>query len=160
MKDFRLQQGDRIGIEIKGNIIGADTFTIIAGPCTIKDKSVLQDVAGHLKKSGIKFLRGGSFKMRTSPYSFQGIGVQALKYLHDVGEQSGMITVSEIVSENDIPLMSEQIDIIQVGTRNMQNYPLLKKLGKVDNPVILKRFFNLTPVISSPLIAGKNIGRA
>ena len=158
MIDIRLQKGSRAEIKIKDKVIGPSTFTVIAGPCTIQSKKTLSDIADHLSRGKISFLRGGSYKMRTSPYSFQGIGQAALEYLSETGKKFNMITVSEIVSEADIKLMSEKIDIIQVGTRNMQNYALLKKLGSVKNPVILKR--GMSSTIEEWLLAAEHLLKA
>ncbi len=116
-----------------------ESFGIIAGPCTIENYEDLYIIASELKKRGINMFRGGAFKMRTSPYSFQGLGLEGLKIIKKVANELDMISVSEIVSEEDIAIMSEHVDILLIGTRNMQNYRLLQKLGKIPNPIILKR---------------------
>lgn len=126
-------------IEIKGGLIGRDWFTFIAGPCTIENHDDLYSIVKHLKQMGIRFFRGGVYKMRTSPYSFQGLGKEGLPIIKQVADELQMISVSEVVSVEDVDLMSKYIDVLQVGTRNMHNYRLLQKLGSVSNPVILKR---------------------
>lgn len=119
-------------------------FNLIAGPCTIESKDSLDELASGLSDMGIKFLRGGAYKMRTSPHTFRGLGDVALSYLKEVGEKHNMITVSECIDINKIELMSKYIDVLLIGTRNMQNYPLLEKLGLINNPVILKRGMSAT----------------
>ena len=131
-------------IKIKNEIISRDSFTFIAGPCTVENYEDLLAIVKHLKNLGIKFFRGGAYKMRTSPHSFQGLGKQGLEYIKCVSEETGMISVSEIISVEDVSEMAEYVDIIQVGTRNMQNYRLLERLGKVKNPIILKRGMSST----------------
>ena len=131
-------------ILVRDIVFNQDHFHIIAGPCAIEDYDSLYNTAKFLKDSGLSILRGGSFKMRTSPNSFQGLGLEALKYLKMIGLELNMITVSEITDLRDLDLMMEHIDIILVGTRNMYNYPLLSLLGKTNKPVILKRGMNAT----------------
>ncbi|MCK4695737.1 MAG: N-acetylneuraminate synthase family protein, partial [Candidatus Cloacimonetes bacterium] len=144
LNNLKHQKGNPIEITIKNNKIGRDYFTIIAGPCTVENYEDLYTIVSHLKDTGIKFFRGGAFKMRTSPYDFQGLGKRGLEYIKKVSDGTGMISVSEIVSIEDVELMSKYVDILQVGTRNMHNYRLLWKLGKVNNPVILKRGMSST----------------
>ncbi len=157
MKNIRLkhQSGDPLEISIKGQKIGRDNFTMIAGPCTIENYEDLLTVAVELKKMGINFFRGGAYKMRTSPYNFQGLGKQGLEYMKRVADETGMISVSEVVSTEDIDMIKDYVDILQVGTRNMSNYRLLLRLGKVSNPVILKRGFSST--IEEWLLAAEHI---
>ena len=126
----------------------------IAGPCAIESKEQINAIAKEVKKSGANILRGGAFKPRTSPYTFQGLGEEALKYLAEAAKENGMKSVSEIVDVRDLPLYKD-IDILQVGSRNMQNFALLKELGKQDKPVILKRGFSNT--ISEWLFAAEYI---
>ena len=144
LNNLKHQKGDPIEITIKNNKIGRDYFTIIAGPCTVENYEDLYTIVSHLKDTGIKFFRGGAYKMRTSPYDFQGLGKKGLEYIKKVSDETGMISVSEIVSIEDVELMSKYVDILQVGTRNMHNYRLLCRLGKVKNPVILKRGMSST----------------
>ncbi len=145
-------------IEIKGNYIGGNWFTAIAGPCTIENYQDLYDVAAFLKKIGISFFRGGAYKMRTSPYSFQGLGFEGIKIIKKVADELDMVSVSEVVAVEDVDEMADYIDILQVGTRNMQNYPLLKKLGEIPNPVILKR--GLCSTYDEWLLAAEHIKSA
>ncbi len=138
-EDDELIKEDFTGIEVNGRKLCGDDFTVIAGPCAIDNYNRLQETAFALKEAGISFFRGGAYKLRTSPYSFSGIGEKGLEYLKRVSEETGLATVSEIISEKDVDMMSELVDVIQVGTRNMFNYNLLSELGKIDNPIILKR---------------------
>jgi len=131
-------------IKYKGVEIGKNTFNVIAGPCTVKSYEELKEIAISLKKMGIRLLRAGAYKLRTSPYSFQGLGEEGLKIIKRVCNETGMLSVSEIVSSEDVEIVSKYIDIVVVGTRNMYAYPLLKKIGKIKNPVILKRGFSAT----------------
>ncbi len=126
-------------IKVKDTIIGGGTFTVIAGPCSIESKSQIQEVAWAVKEAGAKVLRGGAFKPRTSPYSFQGLGVKGLEYLALAGEETGLPVISEALSPTAIDVVAEFVDIIQIGARNMQNFTLLTKAGKTKRPVFLKR---------------------
>ncbi len=119
-------------------------FNVIAGPCTIDTYDSLYETASEVSRLGIKLLRGGAYKMRTSVHSFRGLGDIAVQYLAAVGKEFGMHTVSEVIEIENIDYMAQHLDILMVGTRNMQNYPLLERLGKVPNPVILKRGFAAT----------------
>ncbi|MDO9578290.1 MAG: 3-deoxy-7-phosphoheptulonate synthase [Candidatus Cloacimonadales bacterium] len=155
MRDLKHQQSKPIEIEIKGRKIGRDNFVFIAGPCTIENYEDLLNIASRLKKIGVNFFRGGAYKMRTSPYNFQGLGQEGLEYLKKVADETGMISVSEVVAAEDVELMSKHVDILQVGTRNMQNYRLLWKLGKIENPIILKR--GMSSTIEEWLLAAEHI---
>lgn len=127
-------------ITVKGDIkIGGKEVQIMAGPCAVENYEFVSQAAKACKKSGAKILRGGAFKPRTGPYSFQGLGEEGLKILQQVGEEEGMATVTEVLNPKDIPLVAKYADILQVGARNMQNFNLLEELGKIDNPVLLKR---------------------
>jgi 3-deoxy-7-phosphoheptulonate synthase len=145
-------------VKIKEAVFGNGSFNVIAGPCTIESKESLFAIAKELKSLGVKVLRGGAYKMRTSPHSFRGLGDVAIKYLHDVCEELDMISVSECIDVNKVELMSEFIDVILVGTRNMQNYPLLDRLGKIQNPIILKR--GMSSTIEEWLLAAEYIAEA
>jgi 3-deoxy-7-phosphoheptulonate synthase len=157
MKKMKLkhQSGKPLEINIKGQIIGRGHFTMIAGPCTIENYDDLYAVAAELKKMGINFFRGGAYKMRTSPYNFQGLGKKGLEYMKKVSDEIGLISVSEVISVEDVEMMKNYVGILQVGTRNMSNYRLLLKLGKVKNPIILKRGFSNT--IEEWLLAAEHI---
>ncbi len=117
---------------------------IIAGPCSVESEAQLETIARVLKRTGVTHLRGGAYKPRTSPYSFQGLGESGLELLHAIGKKHQLKIVSEIVSENDVALFERYVDMIQIGARNMQNYALLKAVGKSKLPVILKRGFAST----------------
>lgn len=126
-------------IKIGNRTIGADEFTVIAGPCAVESEEQIVAIAKVVKAAGAGFLRGGAFKPRTSPYSFQGLGEQGLKFLQTAKQETGLPIVTEILSADKIDLFMKNSDIIQVGARNMQNFQLLKELGKVDKPILLKR---------------------
>lgn len=124
--------------------IGGSRIVTIAGPCAVESREQIMEIAWAVKEAGGVMLRGGAFKPRTSPYSFQGLGVEGLEYLRAAGEATGLPTVSEVVSPNDVEVMSRYVDVFQVGTRNMQNFELLKTIGAAAVPVILKRGFAAT----------------
>jgi len=119
--------------------IGGDSFVVIAGPCSIENREQLYQTAQAARKAGAKMLRGGAFKPRTSPYSFQGLGEEGLKYLAEIGRELKMPTVTEVMDTRQTELVSRYADIIQVGARNMQNFDLLKELGRAQKPILLKR---------------------
>ena len=119
--------------------IGGKKVPIIAGPCAIESKSVLDEIAKIVKDGGGTILRGGAYKPRSSPYTFQGLGEKGLKFLHDVGIKYKIPTISEAMAVEQVPLVSKYCDIVQIGARNIQNYDLLKACGKQKKPVLLKR---------------------
>jgi len=123
----------------RGVQIGGDQVVVMAGPCSVESKAQLFTVAEHVAKAGARVLRGGAFKPRSSPYSFQGMGEEGLKLLREAGEHFNLLVISEVMEISQIPLMMPYIDIFQVGARNMQNFNLLRELGKVKKPVLLKR---------------------
>lgn len=133
-------------IHIKDNIyFGNGDFQVIAGTCSVETKPITEAVAQSLVSNGVKILRGGAYKPRTSPYSFQGLGEKGLEILHEVKDTHQLVVVSEIVNEKHIPLFERHVDIYQVGARNMQNFELLKALGThTKKPIILKRGSNAT----------------
>lgn len=124
--------------------IGTHQFTIIAGPCAVESEEQILHIAERLSRSGIRFLRGGAFKPRTSPYAFQGLGAEGLTFMRKAADRYDMKVVTEAVSSSDITLVAEYADVIQVGTRNMQNFRLLKTAGKQKKPILLKRGMNAT----------------
>lgn len=126
-------------IEAKNAVIGGTAQVMIAGPCSVESYEQLRTVASALKESGIKVMRGGAFKPRTSPYEFQGLGIDGLRMLKEVADEFGLATISEIVHPGHIELAEQYIDIIQIGARNMQNFELLKAAGGANIPVLLKR---------------------
>jgi 3-deoxy-7-phosphoheptulonate synthase len=119
--------------------IGGNEIVVMAGPCSVESREQLFTTADAVAKSGAKVLRGGAFKPRSSPYSFQGHGEDALKLLREAGEKFNLLVISEVMEISQIPLMLAYVDILQVGARNMQNFNLLRELGKVRKPVLLKR---------------------
>ncbi len=125
-------------IDVGGVKIGGGNFAIIAGPCSVESEEQIIDVAKAVKASGAKLLRGGAFKPRTSPYDFQGLKADGIELLVEAKQATGMPIVTEIMNANHLPLF-ENVDLIQVGARNMQNFELLKELGKINKPILLKR---------------------
>lgn len=119
--------------------IGSDEVVVMAGPCSVESRQQLFTVAEQISKAGARVLRGGAFKPRSSPYSFQGLGLEGLKLLREAGETFGMLVISEIMEISQIEIMMPHVDILQVGARNMQNFNLLRELGKIKKPVLLKR---------------------
>jgi 3-deoxy-7-phosphoheptulonate synthase len=119
--------------------IGGDEVVVMAGPCSVESREQLFTVAGQISKAGAKVLRGGAFKPRSSPYAFQGLGLEGLKLLREAGEKFGMLVISEVMEISQIEMMLPYVDILQVGARNMQNFNLLRELGKIKRPVLLKR---------------------
>ncbi|HVT02364.1 MAG TPA: 3-deoxy-7-phosphoheptulonate synthase [Thermoanaerobaculia bacterium] len=124
--------------------VGGNEVVVMAGPCTIESREQLFTTAERVARSGAKILRGGAYKPRTSPYAFQGMGVEGLKLLREAGDEFGMATVSEVMEISQIEGMLPYVDILQVGARNMQNYNLLSALGQVRRPVLLKRGMSAT----------------
>jgi 3-deoxy-7-phosphoheptulonate synthase len=131
-------------IRVKGVSIGGDEVVVAAGPCAIESREQLFEAARAVRDNGGKLLRGGAFKPRTSPYSFQGLGLDGLKLLKEAGERFGLVTVTEIIDQHDLEAVSEHADILQVGARNMQNYPLLTAIGRTEHPVVIKRGMSAT----------------
>ncbi len=142
-------------IKVLDKTIGKDHIAIIAGPCSVESQDQIIEIAKEVKAAGASFLRGGAFKPRTSPYSFQGIGDSALDYLKKAREITGLPIVSELMSVYMLDKFIEDVDIIQVGTRNMQNYDLLRELGRIDKPILLKR--GLSATIEEFLMAAEYI---
>jgi len=126
-------------IKFKEASIGGENLTIIAGPCSVESREQIFDIAGELKEMGIKFLRAGAYKPRSSPYSFQGLKEKGLEYLSDVKKELGLLIVTEAKDTSILPMISEVADVIQIGARNMQNFSLLEAVGQMPNPILLKR---------------------
>jgi 3-deoxy-7-phosphoheptulonate synthase len=126
-------------IRIGDVAIGGKEVVLMAGPCTIESEEQMVKTAAAVRSAGARVLRGGAFKPRTSPYSFQGLGEEGLKLMRRVADQHGLLVISEIMDKSQISLMDRYVDIFQVGARNMQNYPLLRELGQVERPVLVKR---------------------
>jgi 3-deoxy-7-phosphoheptulonate synthase len=140
--------------EVNGTKIGHD-LVMIAGPCAVENQEQISTITEYLAKLNVKFVRGGAYKPRTSPYSFQGLKTEGLKLLRDAADKHGLGVVSEVMSEDKISELEEYTDILQVGTRNMQNYPLLRALGKSKRPVLLKR--GMSSTIEEWLLAAEYI---
>ena len=131
-------------VKARGVEIGGDKVVVMAGPCTIENEEQLFETARRVARSGARVLRGGAYKPRTSPYAFQGMGVEGLKLLRAAGDETGMATISEVMEISQIDKMLDYVDILQVGARNMQNFNLLAALGQVRKPVLLKRGMSAT----------------
>ena len=119
--------------------VGGNQVVVMAGPCSVESREQMFTSARQVKAAGAQFLRGGAFKPRSSPYSFQGMGLEGLKLLREVGDETGLLIVSEVMEISQIPVMMPYVDLFQVGARNMQNFNLLRELGVVKKPVLLKR---------------------
>jgi 3-deoxy-7-phosphoheptulonate synthase len=131
-------------IKIKDVEIGGNNVVIMAGPCSVESYEQVEIIAASVKASGAKILRGGAYKPRTSPYSYQGMGLEGLKILREVADKYGLLVVSELMDKDHIKQFEEYVDIIQIGARNMQNFSLLKELGNAKKPILLKRGFSNT----------------
>ncbi len=126
-------------VQVKGVRIGAEDVVVMAGPCSVESREQLLETAHAVKASGALMLRGGAYKPRTSPYDFQGLGVEALRFLQEASNATGLPIVTEVMSEVDVETVTEYADMLQVGARNMQNFSLLRKLARVPRPILLKR---------------------
>jgi 3-deoxy-7-phosphoheptulonate synthase len=126
-------------VTVKGVQIGGGSFVVMGGPCSIESYEQFSKAAEIVKETGATILRGGAFKPRTSPYSFQGLAEEGLKILKAIGDETGLVTISEVMSGDMVPLVCEYVDILQIGARSMQNFPLLIEAGKSGKPVFLKR---------------------
>ena len=135
--------------------IGGNEITIISGPCSVESREQFRTAALAVKASGARIVRGGAFKPRTSPYSFQGLGEEGLKIMAEISEEIGLPTISEVMEPEMVPMVSEYIDILQIGARNMQNYPLLNAIGHSHRPAMLKR--GLSATIEEMLLAAEYI---
>ena len=124
--------------------IGGPQKIMIAGPCSIEGREQILQIAREVKAQGAQMLRGGAYKPRTSPHSFQGLGPQGLFYLKEAADETGLVTVTEVMEPDELDLIAKYADVLQVGARNMFNYPLLKRIGRTDKPVLLKRSFMAT----------------
>ncbi|HWR57462.1 MAG TPA: 3-deoxy-7-phosphoheptulonate synthase [Thermodesulfovibrionales bacterium] len=131
-------------IDVKGRVIGGKKIQVIAGPCAVENKTLIMTIADKVRDAGASFIRGGAFKPRTSPYSFQGLGEEGLRYLADARETTGLPVVTELMDPRDIDVMVKYADIIQIGARNMQNFRLLLEVGSVNKPILLKRGLSAT----------------
>ncbi|HEY6328006.1 MAG TPA: 3-deoxy-7-phosphoheptulonate synthase [Blastocatellia bacterium] len=130
---------DGTQIKIGDVVIGGTEVVMMAGPCTVESRDQVTAIAEAVSRAGARVLRGGAFKPRTSPYSFQGLGEEGLKYLRQAADKFGLLVVSEVMEPSQIPLFIRNVDILQIGARNMQNFNLLRELGRINKPVLLKR---------------------
>jgi 3-deoxy-7-phosphoheptulonate synthase len=144
LASLQYQRGLRSVIEIDGVKIGGDHFATIAGPCTVESREVLLSAARTVREAGAQMLRGGAYKPRTSPYSFQGLGEAGLRLLAEAKEETGLPIVTELMDVRDLDAVLEVADVIQLGARNMQNYTLLTEVGRSGRPVLLKRGLSAT----------------
>lgn len=148
LKPFKLASRDfhkeDTRVTVGDTVIGSDEISVIAGPCSVETREGLLEVARSVKKSGAKLLRGGAFKPRSSPYAFQGLGEEGLKYLAEARDETGLKVVTELMDPRDAELVDRYADIIQIGARNMSNFDLLKEVGKLKKPVLLKRGLSST----------------
>ena len=142
-------------ININGHKIGKCNLGVIAGPCAVESESQIVEIAKQVKESGANFLRGGAFKPRTSPYSFQGLKLDGLKLLNIAKQETGLPIVSELMSTDYLDEFMDAVDVIQIGARNMQNYDLLKQVGQTKKPIILKR--GLSSTIEEWLLSAEHI---
>jgi len=140
----QVKRGERTVVEVDGRKLGGQYFATIAGPCTVESREVMLDTARVVRDAGAQMLRGGAYKPRTSPYSFQGLGDAGLPLLAEAKEETGLPVVTELMDVRDLEAILEVADVIQVGARNMQNYTLLTELGRAGRPVLLKRGLSST----------------
>ncbi len=131
-------------VRVGGSVIGGEALTVIAGPCSVESEEQIVGIAKAVKAAGATLLRGGAFKPRTSPYSFQGLKYEGLELLQAARRETGLPVVSELMSPMDIDVFMDKVDVIQVGARNMQNFDLLRQLGRIDKPILLKRGLSAT----------------
>jgi 3-deoxy-7-phosphoheptulonate synthase len=151
-RDFKTED---TAIDIGGNVIGSKRIHVIAGPCAVESKTMIVSIAEKVKNAGATFLRGGAFKPRSSPYSFQGLGEEGLKYLFEAKKKTGLPIVTELMDPRDIEIITKYSDVIQIGARNMQNFRLLLEVGMCDRPILLKR--GLSATIKEWLMAAEYI---
>jgi len=151
-RDFRKE--DTL-IDVGGNIIGGNRIHVMAGPCAVENKTIFVNIAKHVKEGGATFIRGGAYKPRTSPYTFQGLGEEGLQILAEAREATGLPVVTELMDPRDIEVVAKYSDIIQIGARNMQNFRLLLEVGEIKKPVLLKR--GLSATIKEWLMAAEYI---
>ena len=140
----QFRKGERTVIDVDGRKVGGEHFALIAGPCTVESRDQTLEVARVVAESGGSMLRGGAYKPRTSPYSFQGLGAEGLRLLQEAKEQTGLPIITELMDVRDIPDVAEVADVIQIGARSMQNYTLLSEAGRTGIPVLLKRGLSST----------------
>jgi 3-deoxy-7-phosphoheptulonate synthase len=140
----QFRKGERTVIDVDGRKVGGDNFALIAGPCTVESREQTLEVARVVSENGASMLRGGAYKPRTSPYAFQGLGAEGLRFLQEAKEQTGLPVVTELMDVRDVADVIEVADVVQIGARNMQNYSLLSEVGRAGLPVLLKRGLSST----------------
>ncbi len=155
LASLQFRKGERSVLDIAGRKIGGENFMMIAGPCTVESREVMLDTARIVKDSGAQLLRGGAYKPRTSPYSFQGLGGEGLRLLQEAKEETGLPIVTELMDARDLDAVGEVADVIQLGARNMQNYTLLTEIGRSGIPVLIKR--GLSSTIEELLMAAEYV---
>jgi 3-deoxy-7-phosphoheptulonate synthase len=155
LASLQFRKGERSVLDIAGRKIGGENFMMIAGPCTVESREVMLDTARIVKDSGAQLLRGGAYKPRTSPYSFQGLGGEGLRLLQEAKEETGMPIVTELMDARDLDAVGAVADVIQLGARNMQNYTLLTEIGRSGIPVLIKR--GLSSTIEELLMAAEYV---
>ena len=131
-------------VRVGDTLIGGEKIVVIAGPCSVESREQILEIARSAKASGASMLRGGAFKPRTLPYSFQGLGVEGLRLLAEAREETGLPVVTEVMSPENVGIVEEHADVLQIGARNAQNYPLLKRVGEASKPALLKRGLSST----------------
>ncbi len=149
-------------MELGDVVIGGERPVVIAGPCAVESRKQLLETATFIAGLGIRLLRGGAFKPRTSPYSFQGLGEPGLALLAEAREETGLLVVTEVLDPRDVALVSKYADVLQIGSRNMHNYPLLREVGQGERPVLLKRGYMATVeelLLASEYVASEGNGR-
>jgi 3-deoxy-7-phosphoheptulonate synthase len=151
----QIRHGERTVLDIQGRKIGGDHFALIAGPCTVESREQTLQTARVVRDAGVSLLRGGAYKPRTSPYAFQGLGVEGLRLLAEAKAETGLPIVTELMDLRDLDEVLEVADVIQIGARNMQNYPLLTEIGRSGAPALLKR--GLSSTLDELLMAAEYI---
>jgi 3-deoxy-7-phosphoheptulonate synthase len=155
LASLQFKKGERSVLDIGGRKIGGDHFMTIAGPCTVESREVMLETARIVRDAGAQLLRGGAYKPRTSPYSFQGLGGEGLRLLKEAKEETGLPIVTELMDARDLEAVAEVADVIQLGARNMQNYTLLTEIGRSGIPVLIKR--GLSSTIEELLMAAEYV---
>jgi 3-deoxy-7-phosphoheptulonate synthase len=155
LASLQFRKGEHSVLDIGGRKIGGEHFMTIAGPCTVESREVMLDTAQIVKDAGAQLLRGGAYKPRTSPYSFQGLGGEGLRLLQEAKEETGLPIVTELMDARDLEAVAEVADVIQLGARNMQNYTLLTEVGRSGIPVLIKR--GLSSTIEELLMAAEYV---
>ena len=151
----RQGRATRTTVAVGNVVIGGGDVVVIAGPCSVETREQLLQTARAVRAAGASMLRGGAYKPRTSPYDFQGLGVEALMFLKEASEETGLPVVTEVMSTDDVEIVSEYADMLQIGARNMQNFPLLRRLARAKRPVLLKRGASAT--IKEWLLAAEDL---